>query len=138
VATWMTTFSLFAQSEINYNNPPSIKTSDYRIDAVDIVSTDAYCKLKLIIQNTTKDAYFVFASDELGFHYDGIGTYWTKKDKELIVFPESKESRVIKVDGDMDYRVDHFSLLVNGLRKGFFNSYLPESSLQIVADQASN
>lgn len=128
---------LIAQSEIKYDNPPSVKTTDYRIDAVDIVATEDYCKLKLIIQNTTKDAYFLFASDELGFDYDGIGTYWTKRSKELVVFPGDKESRVIKVAGDMDYRKDHFNLLVNGLKKGFFGEYLSGSPFSIKMDQVT-
>lgn len=107
-----------AQDEIHYNNPPGKLTSDYRIDLVDAVSTEDYCKLKVVIDNKSKDAYLVFKGDGTGFEYDGIGTYYPKKTKEMVVKPTDKSSYVVKVDRDMDYRKHSFKLTIEGLLTG--------------------
>jgi hypothetical protein len=138
LSTFALTASIFAQSEIIYNNPPSIKTSDYRVDALDIVATEDYCKLKLIVENSTSDAYFLFTTDELGFNYPEIGTYWPKKSNEFIVHPNDKESDVIEIKGDMDYRKDHFDLMVNGLKKGTSSGFLAKKSHTIKMEQESS
>lgn len=135
---FLLTLSLSAQSEIIYDNPPSIKTSDYRVDALDIVATEDFCKLKLVVENNTNDAYFLFTTDELGFDYDGIGTYWSKKSNEFIVHPNDKEADVIEIKGDMDYRKDHFNLLVNGLKKGTSSGFLTEKTLNINVEEESS
>ena len=130
--------SMYGQKNIVYDNPPSIKTSEYRVDAVDIVSTADYCKLKLILENTTNDAFFLLSTEDLGFNYTGIGTYWSKRKKEIIVHPNDKNSTVIEVKGDMDYRKDHFNLIVNGLKKGTSSGFLIGQNLHVKTDEVTS
>jgi len=113
----------FSQDEIEYNTPPRTLGDGFEIDCKDIISNDKYCKFKLVLGNTSKDNYLVYNLKKVGFEYDGIGAYYPKRGKKIVVYPSKTESKILKVDGDMDYRVARFSLLLNGL-----NTAIPESA----------
>lgn len=108
----------FAQDEIKYYNPPSFFTDIVKVDCDDIVSTEKLCKLKLIINNTSNNNFIVVNTKKVGFEYEGLGVYFPKKGKDIIFPPKNKKSRIIKIDGDMDYRVNSFKILVKSLREG--------------------
>lgn len=121
-----------AQDEIKYNNPPNFITSDLRIYIEDAVATDAYSKLKIVLDNKSKNTYVVLIEDMTAFEYEGLGKYYPKKSKELVVAPSDKGSTVVKVERDIDYRKPAYNLLLEGIMTGSPSGNLPLEKLTLV------
>ena len=132
------TMSSYAQKTINYDNPPISKSSDYQISLEDIVSTAEFCKMRFNFTNSTKEAFFLYTTEDFGFDYPAIGTYYPRKKDEIIIHPTDKKHSVIEVNRDMDYRKDFFSLLINGLKKGDSNGYLEPKTLTIQMEKEAS
>ncbi|MBL1278922.1 MAG: hypothetical protein COA33_001520 [Fluviicola sp.] len=129
--------SLFAQEEIKYNAPPSKLKGGYNVEIKDIISTSEYCKLKLVVKNTSETQYFVLDVTKTGFEYDGVGVYYPKKGKKIVITPEDTKAKVIKIAGSMDYRVGTFNVLVNGLSGGIVSEGIALSALKVEIGEKS-
>lgn len=129
---------IHAQDEIHYNNPPSFVSPDVRVNIEDAVSTADYCKMKLVIDNKSTKLFYVLKADQTAFSYDGIGKYYPKKSKELVVMPDDKGSYVAKVDRDMDYRKSSFVLILEGLLSGSSDDYLSVEPFNLSSGKSLN
>ena len=106
----------FAQKEIEYINPPTIQDPAYQISLDDIIAKDDYCKFKLVVNNKSSN-YLAYDLSQVGFVYSGLGTYYPKKGKVKVIPPNEKMSATIRVDGDLNYMVDDFDVLLEGLKQ---------------------
>lgn len=107
----------FSQKEIKYFTPPAVSNDDLVLKLDDIISDKETCKLKLIVENKSKDAYLVYNTNKTGFNYDGLGVYYPEKSKEMVIAPGDKKSRVVKITGN-DYRIPNFMVQAEGLTGG--------------------
>lgn len=108
------TTSLIAQREYEYINPPQTQHEDYTISIDHIVSKEDYCKLRLTVVNKSNN-YQAFDLSKVGFIYEGLGTYYPTKGKIKIIPPKEKIAETIRIDGNMNYMVEHFTLSLEGL-----------------------
>lgn len=131
-------FPIYAQDEIEYNNPPATLTDNYELEYRDIISKEDYCKFKLVIKNPSKTNYLVYNTKKTGFEYDAVGIYYPKKGKEIVIEPNKTESCVMKIEDGMDYRVATFHLCINGLMSGVSESIPVLPDLLIETEKSSN
>ncbi|MBL4705252.1 MAG: hypothetical protein JKY54_12075 [Flavobacteriales bacterium] len=109
--------ALFAQKQIDYFNPPAVISEDLSVTLSNIFSDNALCKLKLIVANKSTDSYLIYNTDKTGFNFEGLGTYYPEKSKEMIIGPGDKKYRVVKIT-DNDYRIPKFIVQAEGLMGG--------------------
>ncbi|BDS10288.1 hypothetical protein [Aureispira anguillae] len=111
--SWM--FSpIFAQEEMEYINPPIVQHDLYTLEIKDIISKEDYCKFRLLINNKS-NSYMAYDISKVGFLYDNLGTYYPSKKKIVIVPPNKRIVETIKISGNINYMVSHFSVQLEGL-----------------------
>lgn len=104
--------------EIEYINPPAVQGNGFQIELSDIVSKEDYCKLKMSFDNRSQDSYLRYNFSKTGFHYDNLGTYYSKRGKDLIAGPGEKRSGVAEVKGNAGFLAPAFELRPEGLSTG--------------------
>lgn len=105
-------FAINKDEKIKYQDT-AVKVEDMRIRTNDAVSTDAYIKAKFIFEN--KNDYFVFLDPNKSFYFiNGVKYY--NKDRELVIPPNGKKSKVLDVKG-RGLNVPAVSLVIEGLSK---------------------
>jgi len=109
--------SSFAQKQIDYFNPPAVESEDLSITLTDVFSDKELSKLKLIVTNKSMDSYLVYNTDKTGFNFEGLGTFYPERSKEMVIAPGDKKSRVVKIK-DNDYRIPQFIVQAEGLMGG--------------------
>jgi hypothetical protein len=113
----LTITSSFAQKQIDYFNPPAVVSEDISLTLTDVFSDKELCKLKLIVANKSTDSYLIYNTDKTGFNFEGLGTYYPEKSKEMVIGPGDKKSRVVRIK-DNDYRIPQFIVQSEGLMGG--------------------
>ncbi|MNK01943.1 hypothetical protein D3C87_197580 [compost metagenome] len=100
--------SIVAQSE--YVTPPTIKEKAYTIDIKDIVATKEEFKFAFIIENKTSDKYLVFELSKIMIAFSDQDVYTPKNDEIIVVEPNDKVRRTVRIVGNADYRRDKIQI----------------------------
>jgi hypothetical protein len=119
------TVQLFAQKvdprHTNYYVVQTIENNDYKIEVVDIVAKNEYCKMKLKIYNKTND-YILFKYGEAELS-NASGQFKPKKSFDFttrkgveIIEPKGNENVVVAFEGSAMHQ-DEFKLVLNGFSK---------------------
>lgn len=135
-----TTSVLSAQKlEFEYIAPPAVQGSNYKMEVSDAVSKGDYNKLKLTIENTSKSHYYRLNMEKTGFNIAGLGTYYSKRGKDLLVGPGDKRSAVAEVTGNEAYVVPSYELQINGLSSGQIPDVaLPVADFQVEVGKSNS
>lgn len=108
-------FNAFGQEKVEdtkYITPPMIQNDKVEIEITDIIANVDWCKMKISINNTT-NGYIVADLSKLGFSYEKLGTYYPKA-KEVIIPPNKKVTKIVKVKGNAGFNVDAFEFDLGG------------------------
>lgn len=119
--------TVFAQKEINYIAPPAVQGETYKVQISDAVAKDDYNKLKLTVENTSKSHYLRYNMEKTGFNIAGLGTYYSKRGKDMLIGPGEERSAVGEIVGNAAYVVPSYELQVNGLSIG----QIPDEPLSV-------
>lgn len=98
----------------NFFKDARIETEDYIVEIVDIIGRMEEAKCKVKITNKTND-YLIWNPSECVFKFE-FGEF-KPKEKEVIIKPNDKESKVLNVTGDTRFHVESFSLDIKGMSK---------------------
>lgn len=117
--------SVFAQTE--YVNPPIQRQNIYSVEIKDIIGTKEEFKFAFIIENKSSDKYLVFELAKIGIAFSETDVYYPKNDEIIVVNPNSKERRTVKVVGNGNFQPDKVNIefprmKVNGDATDFANT----------------
>ncbi len=111
----------FAQKEkkvdpkhANHFKVAKVETDDYIVEVTDIFVRMEEAKCKVKITNKTND-YLVWNPSESVFKFE-FGEF-KPKEKEVIIKPNDKESKVLNVTGDTRFHVEALTLEIKGMSK---------------------
>ena len=111
----------FAQKEkkvdpkhANHFKVAKVETDDYIVEVTDIFVRMEEAKCKVKITNKTND-YLLWNPSESVFKFE-FGEF-KPKEKEVIIKPNDKESKVLNVSGDNRFHVETLSLDIKGMSK---------------------
>jgi len=111
----------FAQKEkkvdpkhVNLFKDARVETDDYIVEVVDVLNRMEEAKCKIKITNKTND-YLIWNPSESVFKFE-FGEF-KPKEKEVVIKPNDKESKVLNVVGDTRFHVENFSLEIKGMSK---------------------
>lgn len=122
----MQTFILgFSQTE--YVNPPIQRQNIYSVEIKDIIGTKEEFKFAFTIENKSSDKYLVFELAKIGIAFSETDVYYPKNDEIVVVNPNSKERRTVKVVGNGNFQPDKVNIefprmKVNGDATDFSNT----------------
>lgn len=98
----------------NHFKTAKVETDDYIVEVVDIFNRMEEAKCKVKITNKTND-FLIWNPSECVFKFD-FGTF-QPKEKEVLIKPNDKESKVLNVSGDNRFHVESFGLEIKGMSK---------------------
>lgn len=98
----------------NFFKEVKIETNDYIIEVIDIIARMEEAKCKVKVTNKTND-YLVWNPSESVFKFE-FGEF-KPKEKEVIIKPNDKESKVLNVNGDTRFHIESFNLDIKGMSK---------------------
>ena len=99
---------------VNLFKDAKVETDDYIVEVVDIINRMEEAKCKVKITNKTND-YLIWNPSESAFKFE-FGEF-KPKEKEVVIKPNDKESKVLNVFGDTRFHVQSFSLDIKGMSK---------------------
>ncbi len=118
---FITTAPALAQKEkkvdpkhVNFFKEGKVETDDYIVEVSDIINRMEEAKCKVKITNKTND-YLIWNPSECAFKFE-FGEF-KPKEKEILIKPNDKESKVLNVTGDTRFHMESFSLEVKGISK---------------------
>jgi hypothetical protein len=117
--------SVFAQTE--YVNPPIQRQNIYSVEIKDIVGAKEEFKFAFIIENKSSDKYLVFDLAKIAIAFSETDIYYPKNDELVVVNPNSKERRTVRVVGNGNFQPDKLNIefprmKVNGDATDFSNT----------------
>lgn len=98
----------------NHFKVAKVETDDYSVEVVDIFARMEEVKCKVKITNKTND-YLIWNPSESAFRFE-FGEF-KPKEKEVVIKPNDKESKVLNITGDNRFHVESFSLDIKGVSK---------------------
>lgn len=106
----------FAGEHWNYfKTPVTAGPHNVNLEAVDVVASDGVAKMKLKLNNLTKDKYLLFEPNQVVFKIGGQELSPKGKLKtSMIIEPKKTGSKVLEVTGG-GLHVDDFQIYVNGM-----------------------
>jgi hypothetical protein len=117
--------TLFSQTE--YVNPPIQRQNIYSVEIKDIIGTKEEFKFAFTIENKSSDKYLVFELAKIAIAFTENDVYYPKNDEIIVVNPNSKERRTVKVVGNGNFQTDKVNIefprmKVNGDATDFTNT----------------
>ncbi|MGV3609740.1 MAG: hypothetical protein ACO1N0_02250 [Fluviicola sp.] len=127
--------SVNAQTE--YVTPPMIREKAYTIEVKDVVAEAESFKFSFTIENKTSDKYLVFELSKITVAFSDQDVYYPKNDEIIVVDPNDKVRRTVKIVGNADYnrnkiQIEFPKVLVNDEETTFENP----ADLTTSADQS--
>lgn len=125
-AVFMQMFSaVFSQTE--YVNPSIQRQNIYTVEIKDIIGTKEEFKFAFIIENKSADKYLIFELSKIAIAFSETDIYYPKNDEIIVVNPNSKERRTVKVVGNGNFQPEKLSIefprmKVNGNATDFANT----------------
>ena len=97
-----------------YKVPEVVQTDLYKMSYSSIISTMLMAKMGMTIENTGKD-YLVYNFEEANFKYDFGDNH--PEPRVLFIRPGEKKKRTLKVEGNVEYLAESYTLETSGLYK---------------------
>ena len=132
--------TLVAFSQTEYGTPPIIRQNIFSVEVKDIVADKEEFKFAFTIENNSNDKYLVFELSKIAIQFSESDVYYPKNEEIVVVNPNSKERRTVRVVGKGNYQTDIINIefprmQVNGKQKEFTNSTnfvtTPDQSINI-------
>lgn len=134
------TLVLGAFSQTEYVTPPLIRQNIFSVEVKDMVADKEEFKFAFTIENKSNDKYLVFELSKIAIQFSESDVYYPKNEEIVVVNPNSKERRTVRVVGKGNYQTDMINIefprmQVNGKQKEFTNSTnfatTPDQSINI-------
>lgn len=100
--------NIFAQTE--YVNPAIIREKTYTVEIKDIVAAKEEFKFAFIIENKTSDKYLMFELSKIAIAFSENEVYYPKNDEIIVVDPNDKVRRTVRIVGNADYQKDKIQI----------------------------
>ncbi|AEA42667.1 hypothetical protein [Fluviicola taffensis] len=104
----LTSSFVIAQNE--YVTPPMIREKAYSIEIKDIVAAKDEFKFAFTIENKTSDKFLVFELSKITIAFSDQEVYYPKNDEIIVVDPNDKVRRTIRLVGNADYQKDKIQI----------------------------
>jgi hypothetical protein len=132
--------ALSAFSQTEYVTPPLIRQTIFSVEVKDMIADKEEFKFAFTIENKSNDKYLVFELSKIAIQFSESDVYYPKNEEIIVVNPNSKERRTVRVVGKGNYQTDMINIefprmQVNGKQKEFTNSTnfatMPDQSINI-------
>ena len=99
---------VFAATE--YVAPPIYRQNIFTVEVKDIVSDKGEFKFAFVIENKSNDKFLVFELSKIAIAFSETEIYYPKNEEIVVVNPNSKERRTVKVVSNGNFEVNKINI----------------------------